>query len=91
MNIGIILVGLLLVSASVLGIVMIASQNQTVYEDTFGDVQGNQTNDTQSIVTNVTAPLTAAGGGIAFVIVIFLLFVAAIFLFGTMKSHGGRR
>jgi ABC-type Na+ efflux pump permease subunit len=92
MNLGIILVGLMLVSASVLAIVMIASQNQTVYEDNFGAVQGNQTNDTQSIVTNTTAPLMAAGGGVVLVVAVFLLFAVAVVLIGTAKSsYGGRR
>jgi hypothetical protein len=91
MNVGIIVLGLMLVTGSVLAIIMIGSQNQTPVTDTFGDVQSTQSNSTMGTITNTTSPLASAGAGIAFVIVLFLLFVAAIFLFSSAKSHSGRR
>jgi len=93
MNFGIIVIGLMLVMASVLGIIMIASQNQAPYIDTFGAVQGNQTNDTQSIVTNTTSPLMAAGSGLALVLALFTIAVAGIVLvkFVTKNDTSGRR
>jgi hypothetical protein len=91
MNLGIILVGMLLLGGSVLGIIMIASQNQTVYVDTFGDIQSNETNTSQSLVTNTTSPLMGAGGGLLLVFAAILIFVVGIFFVSTMKSAGGRR
>jgi hypothetical protein len=91
MNIGIILVGMLLVAGSVLGIIMIASQNQTTYVDSFGDVQSNETNTSQSIVTNTTSPLMSAAGGMVLVVAALLIFAVGAVLMGTMKHSGGRR
>jgi UPF0716 family protein affecting phage T7 exclusion len=92
MNIGIAILGLMLVAGSVLGIIMIGSQNQTAYVDTFGDVQGNVTNDTQSMITNTTSPITAAAGGLALFIGGLIVFIAAIVLIVSVKSslHGRR-
>jgi hypothetical protein len=92
MNVGIIMIGLLLVAGSVFGLFIIAGSSQPVYTDTFGAVSTNQTNTTSSIITNTTAPLANSGMGIAFVIVLFLIAAAAITLMSKIFSNPyGRR
>lgn len=91
MNFGIILLGLMLVGASIFGVILIGADSQQTYTDSFGAVQGNTSNSTQAMVTNTTAPMMEAAAGLGFVIAIILVFVAAIFLMGSMRSHGGRR
>jgi hypothetical protein len=93
-NFGIIFLGLLLVMGSVLGIFMIASQTTpVVYEDTFGTVQGNETNLSQSTITNVTSPLTSAGSGLALIFALFAIAVSGIVLvkFIVKNDTGWRR
>ena len=92
MNIGIIMMALLLVAGSIFGVFMIAGQSSQPYVDTFGTVQGNQTNSTVGTITNTTSPIMSAGGGMALIIVVFLLGSAAIVLLGTaFSSRHGRR
>jgi len=93
MNIGMVLVGLMLVMASVLGIFAIASQSQQPYTDTFGAVQSNETNATMSTIDNTTASLSGAGGGLALVFAVILVAVTGIVLvrFITKYDASGRR
>ena len=92
MNVGIIMLALMLVAGSILGIIMIAGQNQDPFVDTFGDVQSNETNATQSTVTNVTSPLMGAAGGLSLFLGAMVIFIAAIILVVSVKSSlNGRR
>jgi len=80
MNFGMIMLALLLVCAAVIGIGLIAGSPNTPYVDSYGSTTGNQTNSTQGIITNSTAPLTDAAGGIALVIGFFVVIIAGLFL-----------
>lgn len=95
MNFGIVLFAMFIVGASIFGIFAIAGANQAQITDTFGTTQTNTTNQTQGLVQNTTAPLMGAGGGIAIILAVFVIFVAAVFVvkaaFGHSSYNTGRR
>jgi hypothetical protein len=95
MNFGVILLAFFLVAGSIFAIFAIAGATQAPITDTFGNVQTNQTNATQSTIGNVTAPLAGAGGGLMLVLAVFVIFIAAVFVikasFGSSNYNTGRR
>jgi uncharacterized BrkB/YihY/UPF0761 family membrane protein len=95
MNVGLLIVALLIVGGSIFGIFAIAANSQqTAYTDSFGAVSSPATNNTTSLIGNTTGSLTGAGGGIALVIAVFLVFIAAFFVMKGINfggSSGGRR
>jgi hypothetical protein len=95
MNFGVVLFALFLVGASIFAIFAIAGANQATITDSFGATQTNTTNQTQGLVQNTTAPLVGAGGGIAIIFAVFIIFIAAIFVikasFGNSSYNTGRR
>lgn len=94
MNMGMVMLALLLVCGAVLAVIVIAGSPQPAYTDSFGNTQNNQTNTTQGVLTNSTAPIAGAAGGIALLIGIFIVIAAAVFLSGAVKSGSygqGRR
>jgi hypothetical protein len=80
MNFGIVLLAMFLVGASIFGIIMIGSANQAPIVDTFGNTSPPTTNATMGTVTNVTAPLMSGAGGLAIILAIFVIFLAAVFV-----------
>lgn len=95
MNFGIILLALFLVGASIFGIFAIAQANQDPYTDTFNVNQTTNTTATRGIIQNTTAPLIGAGGGLAIIFAVFIIFVAVVFVikaaFGHSSYNTGRR
>lgn len=95
MNFGVILFAFFLVAASIFAFFAIAASNQATITDTFGNVQTNTTNETQSTIGNVTAPLAGAGGGLLLILAVFVVFIAAVFVikasFGNSNYNTGRR
>lgn len=70
--------------AAVMGLILIGNHHSTTIADTYGNVAGNTTNESQAIVGNLTATGTRVGGGaillvvgiIAAVIILALVYVA---------------
>jgi hypothetical protein len=95
MNFGMVLLALFFVGAAIFGIFAIAQANQNPVVDTFGATQTNTTNQTQGLVQNTTAPLMGMGGGLALIIAVFIIFLAAVFVikasFGHSSYNTGRR
>jgi hypothetical protein len=94
MNVGILVLALLLVGGSVFAVFAIAAGTQGSYTDSFGTTSSLESNNTSSMIGNTTAPLTGAAGGIALVIAVFLVFIAAFFVMKGINfggSSGGRR
>jgi len=95
MNFGMVLLALFFVGAAIFGIFAIAQANQAPITDSFGATQTNTTNQTQGIIQNTTAPLMGGAGGIAVVIAVFIIFIAAVFVvkasFGHSSYNTGRR
>lgn len=93
MNLGLILVAFLILAGAIFGIFAIAASNQTPITDSFGDTQTNTTNQTQGTIGNVTAPFTAAGGGLILVFGFFVVVIAVVFLIKAigLSSNSGRR
>ena len=76
---------LIVMIAAVMGIVLIESKTGTSpYVDTYGDMAGNATNESQTLAGNLTAVGTQVGAGavvlvggiIALVIILALVYVA---------------
>ena len=88
MNFGAVLLGLLLIGASIFGIILIASSNQDPVVDSFGDVQSNQTNTSRATVENVTAPLMGGAGGLALLFAIFVVFSAVVMVIAAAFGSG---
>lgn len=80
MNFGAVLLAFLLVAGSIFGIIMIGAANQAPITDSFGNVSSPATNATMSTVTNVTAPLMGGAGGLAIILAVFIIFIAAVFV-----------
>lgn len=80
MNFGAVLLALFLVGAAIFGIFAIAQANQNPIIDTFGATQTNTTNQTQGLVANTTAPLMGGAGGLAVILAVFVIFLAAVFV-----------
>jgi len=95
MNFGMVLLAMFFVGAAIFGIFAIAQANQDPIVDTFGATQTNVTNQTQGMITNTTAPLMGGAGGIAVIIAVFVIFIAAVFVikasFGHSSYNTGRR
>lgn len=95
MNFGMVLLALFIIAAAIFGIFAIAADTQQPYTDTFGMTQGNTTNHTQGIIQNTTGPLMGGAGGIALIIAVFIIFIAAVFVmkasFGHSSYNTGRR
>lgn len=86
MNFGMLVLALLLTCSVVIGIGIIAGSPHDPYSDSFGNVTSEQTNATQGVLTNSTAPLSDAAGGVVLVIGFFIVIVAVWFL---VKATGG--
>lgn len=80
MNFGIIILALMLCGAAVIGMSVLSSASNEPYSDSFGTLPTNQTNTTQGIVTNSTAPLTGAAGGLVILFGFFAVIIAGLFL-----------
>lgn len=93
MSIGMAMLALLLVCGAVLGIIVIAGAPHPTYTDSFGNTPTNQTNATQGVLTNSTAPLTSAAGGLAILFGFFIIIIAGVFLSGALggKNYGQKR
>ena len=78
MNFGAILLGIILIFAAVIGIIGVASHNDNPYVDSFGETQSNQTNSTQEIITNTTAPVAEFGAGGAILLAIIAVVVVIL-------------
>jgi hypothetical protein len=95
MNFDAVVLAFFFVGAAIFSIFMIAGANQNTITDTFGAVQGNTTNSTMATVTNTTAPLMGGAGGLAIIIAVFIIFLAAVFVvkaaFGHSSYNTGRR
>lgn len=93
MDTGFILLGLLIASGAVFGVIMIAGANSNIgYSDTFGTTTNAATNASQSTIINSTSSIMGAGGGIALILAVFFLFSIAVVLIGkSFGSHGGGR
>lgn len=63
MNLGSLLLLFAIMVGAIFGIFLIASKNTATVVDTYGNVAGNETNQSQSLVTNLTATGTQVGGG----------------------------
>lgn len=87
MNFGIVLFAMFLVGATIFGIFAIASNNQATITDNFGATQTNQTNQTQGLLQNTTAPLAGAGGGLVILLAVFVIFVAVVFVIKASFGH----
>jgi len=76
MNVGVVLIGLILVAAASIGIIAMASYNQAPPSDTFGHTLSTASNDSHDVITSVAAPAAEAGGGLALAIAV--LFIAGM-------------
>jgi hypothetical protein len=94
MNLGLVMLALLLVGGSIFAIFAIAQANQDPVVDSFGQVQGNETNSTQALISNSTTSVAGAGGGLVVILAVFVIFIAAVFVikaaFGN-SSYNTRR
>lgn len=87
MNFGIVLLAFFLVGASIFGIFAIAGANQDPYTDTFNNTQTSNTTATRGIIENTTAPLVGGAGGIAVILAVFVVFIAAVFVIKAAFGH----
>jgi hypothetical protein len=91
MNLGVVIFALFVMVASLMGIFMIASQNQVPITDSFGQTQSIQVNNTSALLENTTAPIANSAGGLVLILGVFALFVVAYFVYKSVGSAGGRR
>ena len=80
MNLGLVMLSLLLVGGAIFGIFAIGQATQAPVTDSFGATQTNQTNQTQGMISNTTAPLMGGAGGLAVLLAVFVIFIAAVFV-----------
>ena len=93
MNVGVVLMALILISAASIGIVAMANSNSAPVTDTLGNTLSSDTNTTHNIITNVSSPLATFGGGLALavgvVLVCGLLFAVLVLILYSRKGNGG--
>lgn len=90
MNVGGLLLVFVLAIAAVFGIIMVAAGHTEPYVDSSGYVAGNATNQSQELVTNMTATGSQVGAGVAFFIAGIILLVVIIGLVWVAKKPVGR-
>lgn len=78
MNVGGLLLVFMLAIAAVFGMIMIASSHTEPYVDSSNATAGNATNASQSLVTNMTATGSQAGGAVVFFVAAIILLVVVL-------------
>jgi len=77
-------------AAAVLGIILIANQNNTPYVDSYNNTPNNSINASQRIVGNVTATGSQVGGAVVFLVgcLITVVIIVAIAFGGSYYGKG---
>lgn len=89
--IGVVL-ALVLVVGAVIGIFVIASNNQrTYYQDTFGNVTSSQQNNTMKALNQTAGPIGAVGGGVALFLGLLSVITAVVFLVKYQPGYSQRK
>ena len=86
MNFGLIALTIFLICGAVIGMFAIAASSATPYTDTYGNTTTAETNQSQMMVVNGTAPVSALGGGAAILLAAIGIFVTAIVLIRAMAK-----
>jgi hypothetical protein len=89
MNFGIVIVALFLVCAATAAIFYTAQAPQNVYNDTWSQSASLTTNQTQGTISNTTARVLPAAGGLMFLFAGSLVFVGIVFSAGALSKQGG--
>ncbi len=96
MNVGVILIGLVLIFAAAIGIIAMASANAAPPVDTMGNTLSAESNNTHEVITNTSAPLAQYGGGLGLAIAVLfvcgtLFAVFALILYGKAGGRSSNR
>jgi hypothetical protein len=89
MNFGIVLAALFLVCAATAAIFYTAQAPQYAYNDTWSQSASLTTNQTQGMVSNTTARVVPAAGGLAFLFAGTLVFVGIVYTANVFSKQGG--
>ena len=87
MNVGVILIGLVLIFAAAIGVIAMASSNMEPPVDTMGNTLSAESNNTHDTITATAAPMAQYGGGLGLAIAVLfvcgmLFAVFALIIYG---------
>ena len=94
MNVGVILIGVIMIFAAAFGLLAMSSANSHPVVDTMGNTLTSESNDTHNQMTNNSAIMAGAGGAagmaVMVVFVVGILIAIVILIIKGNSNFGGR-